>query len=312
MAESSWPTVAGSRIVTDDQWELMASGWATDGVIATPSDTAVVFGDASGRQVKIRANKYAVVSGHGWASGSTEVTKSISANSSGSTRIDRVVLGLDRTTWAVTCYVKNGTAGSGVPPSLQQDARGSSAGKYEISLATVTVINGASTISATDVAAAAPLTRVGWNSAWGVVSRGRRTTNSTTTASGETGVLRVSSPVLAGRLYRISTNCLINGSTSTDDTVTARLRYTTDGSTPSTSSTILASGNISVPPYVPQTVVVIGYFPAATNHTLTVLLTVLRPGGVGTGQLTVSSDNPSMDLIIEDVGPDPTDTGVDI
>lgn len=150
MAETSWPSVAGSRVVTDDQFELMSQHWSADGVEATLTTTPV-FGDSSGRQVKVRANVDAIVGGHGYTSGPTDITKAIGANASGSTRIDAVVLGLNRTTWAVTSYVKAGTPGAGVPPALTRNARGSSAGDWEIPLAQVTVVNGAASISASDV-----------------------------------------------------------------------------------------------------------------------------------------------------------------
>lgn len=150
MAQSSWPTVAGGRAINDTQWEQMASGFAADGVVGAPTDTALVYADATGMQVKVRANKLALVRGHGWASGGAEFTKTIGANSSGSTRIDLIVLRLTRSTWDVTIEVKAGTPGAGVP-ALTQDATGSGAGVYEIAVAQVNVANGAATIAATDV-----------------------------------------------------------------------------------------------------------------------------------------------------------------
>ncbi len=150
MAESSWPSVAGSRVVTDDQFELMSVPWSPDGVEGTLTQTPV-FGDSSGRQVKVRAGVEAIVGGHGYTSGPTDVIKAVSANASGSTRIDAVVLQLDRTTWAVTSVVKAGTPGAGVPPALTRNTRGSSAGVWEIPVAMVSVANGAATISAANV-----------------------------------------------------------------------------------------------------------------------------------------------------------------
>lgn len=156
MAESSWPTVAGSRVVTDDQWEAMCAAFHADGVIGTPMDTTTAFADSTGRQVKVRAGKYAAVGGHGWYSGTTDLILAIAANSSGSTRIDRVVLGLSRTTWAVTAYVLTGTPGSGTAPALTRGTKGSGSGIFEVSLAQVTVANGASTISAANCVQDAP------------------------------------------------------------------------------------------------------------------------------------------------------------
>lgn len=147
MAESSWPSVAGGRVVDDVQYEQMAVGYAADGVIGATTDSTVVYADSSGMQVKIRPNKTGLVRGRTWFSGATEFTKAIAANVSGSTRIDRVVLRLDRATWAVTVQVKQGTPGSGAP-ALTQVATGSSSGTYEVPLATVTITSGASSITA--------------------------------------------------------------------------------------------------------------------------------------------------------------------
>src|SRR4051812_44253750 len=92
-----------------------------DGLVGDPTDTALISADGSGLHVFVAASRYALVRGHGWTSGSPVITLAIGSNTSGSTRIDLVVLGLDRSTWAVTCYVKAGTAGSGAAPSLQTD-----------------------------------------------------------------------------------------------------------------------------------------------------------------------------------------------
>ncbi len=155
MAESSWPTVAGSHAISDTQWELMAQGFAGDGVIGTPADTTVVYADSTGMQVKVRAGKFALLRGHGWQSGTPDFTKAISANASGSTRIDLVVLRFARADQTVTVQVKAGTPGSGVAPALQQDPSSGGSGLYEIALAQVTVITGASTIAAADVSQSA-------------------------------------------------------------------------------------------------------------------------------------------------------------
>lgn len=150
MASSSWPTVAGSRVVNDDQWELMCSALSPDGVVGSHTDTSVVYGDSTGRQVKIRSGKLAQVAGGGWHSGASDITKSIAANASGSTRTDLVVLRRSRTTWAVTEEIVQGTPGAGVP-ALTRNAKGGGTGVWEIPLASVTVVNGAVTIASGDV-----------------------------------------------------------------------------------------------------------------------------------------------------------------
>lgn len=150
MAQSSWPSPAASRVVTDLQYERLVATQYVDGLIGDPSDAPLVSASGSAMQVSLAASRYAQVRGHGWTSGATAVTLSIGANSSGNTRIDLAVLGLDRSTWNVTAYVKAGTpASSPVAPALQTDT--GDTGIYEIPLAEVTVLNGASVIAADKV-----------------------------------------------------------------------------------------------------------------------------------------------------------------
>lgn len=151
MAESSWPTVAGGQAVSDVQYEQLATSYAPNGVIGAPTDSSVAFGASTGMVVTIRSGKLAMVQGHGWTSGGSNFTVAVTANASGSTRIDQVVLRLTRSTWAITTVVKPGTPGSGVPPALTQDLPGGTTGVWEIPLATVTVASGATGINAADV-----------------------------------------------------------------------------------------------------------------------------------------------------------------
>ena len=145
MAEASWPSPnhgSPARAVTDAEYPHLAP-WASDGVFQSVSD--VVYANSSGMEVHVRTGKYAIVQGHAWVSGSAEFALSITANSSGSTRVDTVVLRLDRSTWDVTAAVREGTPGAGAP-ALQRDA--GDTGLWEIPLADVTVDNGAGSIAA--------------------------------------------------------------------------------------------------------------------------------------------------------------------
>lgn len=149
MATSSWPDPATSRAVTDTQYEQLASPQYVDGLAGSPTDTPLVYADGTARQVFLRANRIAQLRGHGWSSGGTDAVVTISSNVSGSTRIDLVVLGLNRSTWAVTAYARAGTPGAGAPPALQLDT--GSTGVYEMPLAEVTVGTGVSVITADKV-----------------------------------------------------------------------------------------------------------------------------------------------------------------
>ncbi|MFF2189233.1 hypothetical protein [Streptomyces sp. NPDC058155] len=145
MAQDSWPSPAhNARAVTDVEYELMAARFSDDGVYGNPLDPPVVVAGV-GLTVTIRANTEGSLRGHGWTSGSTGDTRSIAANSSGQTRIDRVVLRLDRDTWTVRAVVKTGTPGAG-PPTL---TTGQEFSTYEALLANVTVLSGANSVTVT-------------------------------------------------------------------------------------------------------------------------------------------------------------------
>jgi hypothetical protein len=146
VAQNSWPSPSyNSRAVTDAEYEQLSARYSDDGVYGSPADAAVVAAGV-GRSVDVRAGVYASVRGRAWYSGTTVVNLAIAANSSGSTRVDRVVLRLDRSTWTVTATVRQGTPGSG-PPALVRDQ--GSTGVFEIPLATVTIANGASVVGVT-------------------------------------------------------------------------------------------------------------------------------------------------------------------
>ena len=146
MAEASWPSPNhNTGAVNDEEYEKLAHPQAGDGIVGTPADTSVVFADSSGRQVKVRANKFGVVRGRHWDSGSVETTVAVAANSSGSTRIDTAVLRLTRATWDVTFEIVQGTPGAGAP-ALTQDL--GVTGVYEIPLGDATVIDGSTNITA--------------------------------------------------------------------------------------------------------------------------------------------------------------------
>ncbi|WP_051860134.1 hypothetical protein [Streptomyces anulatus] len=147
MAQASWPSPAhNNRAITDAEYEQLAARFSDDGVYGTPVDPATVTAGV-GLTVVVRPNVEASVHGHCWTSGTTGETLSITANSSGQTRIDRVVLRLDRSDWTVRAVVKDGTPGSGEPPPLTQDS--GSTGVWEILLVGVTVLTGATSVSVT-------------------------------------------------------------------------------------------------------------------------------------------------------------------
>lgn len=146
MAQESWPAPDhNDRAVTDLEYEKVAARFSDDGVYGTPADSAVVTA-GTGLSVRLRAGVYASVRGHAWTSGTDGDTLAISANIASSTRIDWVVLRLDRSTWTVRAVLVGGTAGAGAP-ALTQDL--GDTGVYEIPLARVTILAGASSVTVT-------------------------------------------------------------------------------------------------------------------------------------------------------------------
>ncbi|WP_225080438.1 hypothetical protein [Streptomyces sp. CoT10] len=144
MAQDSWPSPShNGRAINDAEYEKVAARFSDNGVYGSPADAAVVSAGA-GLTVNIRANVEASVRGHAWTSGSSGDTHPVTANTSGQTRVDRVVLRLTRSTWQVRSAVKAGTPGAGAPALTQQTG---DTGTYEIPLARVTVLTGASAVS---------------------------------------------------------------------------------------------------------------------------------------------------------------------
>lgn len=146
MAQESWPSPGhNDRAITDAEYERLAARFSDNGIDGTPADAPVVTAGL-GLSVNVRSDVLGSVRGHAWRSGSSTVTLAVAANTSGVTRVDRVVLRLDRSTWTVRAVVKQGTPGAGVPTLTQQSG---TTGVYEVLLANVTVPSGATAVTVT-------------------------------------------------------------------------------------------------------------------------------------------------------------------
>lgn len=145
-----------------------------------------------------------------------------------------------------------------------------------------------------------------------LIARGNRLTNSTGTTT-EVGVLRLDDiPIIGGRIYQISTSTLLLATNTANDFVNAKIRYTTDGSTPTTSSSLLTqTGGRIEATSSGDFAYLSGLYAPASDETLSVLLTVARGSGAGTVAINYGSSVP-IELYIVDLGVDPGDTGTDI
>lgn len=148
----------------------------------------------------------------------------------------------------------------------------------------------------------------------GIKDRASRSTDSTATAT-EIGVLRLDDvPILAGRIYAIQTTPLGLDSTSTNDEIIAQFRFTTDGSTPTTASTVLPGGRVQVrqtDSNVPEHKTIYTTYTPAANETLSLLLTVARLAGAG--NVRISPDTSGLTAFtVVDLGVDPGNHGTSI
>jgi hypothetical protein len=154
VAEISYPTTGGGS-VTDARYEQLIGAVMPSGLIGTPLLSTVVYGDSSGRVVKARALRSAVVRGFRWETDGAGLTVNIAANSSGQPRYDLAVLRLNRSNWTLTFQIIQGTAAaSPVLPSVTQ--QNLSTGVWEFPLARILVANNATQIHAADVTMLAP------------------------------------------------------------------------------------------------------------------------------------------------------------
>lgn len=144
MAETSYPIADGSG-VTDATYEKLVGPLTGAGRYGfTPSSSALstplVYGDSSGRQVKVNANQAAIVRGFRWESGTSPVTVALDANTSGNPRYDLIVLRLTRATYQVRLAKITGTpAASPAAPAPVQDE--GSTGVWDLPVARVRVIS---------------------------------------------------------------------------------------------------------------------------------------------------------------------------
>lgn len=137
----------------------------------------------------------------------------------------------------------------------------------------------------------------------GTIAHIERATSSTA-AAGAQGVLRLDDvPVLLGRRYTVRTGAVLLFSNVAGDSASARLSYTTDGSTPTTGSPLLDIWNGAAIPNAGNGVggtLEVDYVPTV-DHNLSVLLYSLRLTGTGNVSLFASADKKT-ELIIEDKG----------
>lgn len=149
------------------------------------------------------------------------------------------------------------------------------------------------------------------------IGRARRITDSTATSgTARTGVLELDDiPLVAGRLYHIVTTEWAIDTSVAADVGKVEMLYTTDGSTPTITSTQLPGAqcetvipSASRAEYVRMST---SYVPSA-DETLSLLAVASRTSGTGVIVILGTGTTSVTEFRVIDLGEDPGDTGVDV
>lgn len=151
MTETSYPIAGGAGVIEYTYETLMANAMSigvvesfSDATANSAANAGLVYGDSTGRKVKVAAGWSYMLRGFKWDAGSDVTVLALAANTSGKSRIDRVVLRLDRSTYTVRLAVLQGTPGDApAAPAVTQST--STTGIYEVPLAQVTITSNSGT-----------------------------------------------------------------------------------------------------------------------------------------------------------------------
>jgi hypothetical protein len=127
--------------ITEATWRAFMRYMIDSGPLAGILNEFELYADSSGMQVKVKSGE-CWIRGH-WGQNTAETILPVSANATGSTRIDRGVLRVDFNANVVELDVVAGTTSA---PTLTQNTSA-----WEISLGQISVANGAVTIAAGNV-----------------------------------------------------------------------------------------------------------------------------------------------------------------
>lgn len=138
----------------------------------------------------------------------------------------------------------------------------------------------------------------------GVISHFERTTSTTPTSSAARA-FHISASMVAGRMYRIWTNSVAIFSTVAGDDVAMEVTYTTDGSTPTTSSPLLPGGAVQDRMQSTTNGMFKGIatrYTAASSLTMRLALCVRRKSGTGDVSLFADGTSYVIQLLVQDIG----------
>lgn len=146
----------------------------------------------------------------------------------------------------------------------------------------------------------------------GRIARARRITDSTATAGTEQPVLQLDGIVLkAGRVYQFSTSTLLTVTTVANDLLGIRFRYSSTGTATIASTELEFTDSKNTATSSQGNVILTRSYSPAADETGSLLLTVVRLSGTGNVQILGAAAYP-VEILVDDMGPDPGDTGVSL
>lgn len=142
----------------------------------------------------------------------------------------------------------------------------------------------------------------------GMMAWARRTTSSSTTTTTVIGVLRIDDiPIYANRVYEVKASFVANSTVSTDS-LRCEIRYTSDTSTPTVTSAIMAGMQIYTG--LSSKTMYATYVPAG-DETLSILLCIVRDAGTGNAHY-FGDGTRITDMTIMDCGPSLGNVGTNL
>lgn len=141
------------------------------------------------------------------------------------------------------------------------------------------------------------------------VRRGRSENSSSGTTT-EVGVLRLDGvDVTAGHSYLIHVPPVLTQSTVANDVVGLALRISSTGTATTSSATLVATQARRTGASTFENCGLGATYTPAADEVLSILLTVSRSSGTGTASIVASASSP-IELLVDDGGVDPGNTGV--
>lgn len=153
MAETSFPTEGGGS-VTDATYEKLMAEVTGSGMLGSTSQSPLMYADSTGRQIKLAANRAAIVRAFRWESDASGLVRALAANTSGQPRLDLGVLRLNRADFSVRFDILQGSPAANPIAPIPTQQEGPS-GVWELPVGTVKVtssaVSGQPSIASTDV-----------------------------------------------------------------------------------------------------------------------------------------------------------------